>query len=1768
MSYTVEIRDTNDPGLSCNAFASIMLGDFVPTITIGDLVTDFTVEHQENCVPSEDGTITILQVTETTEGGGSNTTAASNYSFNWYTTATGGAPIDTDATLGPVVAGTYYVEAQNSTGCTMAVRKEIVIEDNTIDPVIQFTVDALDSDCGAATVGNGQISAQVLVNGMLETANYDFIWYEGVVTVPTPAQALGSTILTAAGGTTSTASGLAGGMSYTVEIRDTNDPGLSCNAFASIMLDDFVPIITIGDLATDFTVDPQEDCGTDGGITILQVTETTQGGGSTTTAATNYTITWYDMATGGVPIDNDGDPSLGPVAAGTYYVEAQNASGCPMAVRKEIVIPDVSSQPLIAFDLIQEDSFCDVGGPGTDGDGILEVGVIETIGGMPVTANYQFEWFRGNVVGLVLAGDGSATVPAVNRAEGLSEGFYTVRVTDLLSPNQSCFSVATFEMTENTSQLSLDPTDYVVVSNTTCSDEITTINPAATTGTTDYTGSITINFIREDATIIDLSLPNPPNDIDTYQFSWSVVSGPPLAAGTALPAVLPSGVTIGNLTDLHAGKAVAGEISELPAGTYRVSVTNQNTNCVIGSPIDITVDDDLLNSTPVLTFVTNPNTICAGSSDGQLEVTATTNGNGFVGTGRYQFEWFDGPNTTDPVIAGTSGSLTGGTDDNMNFIEMRASSNYTVRVTDNVTGCVTLATRFIDEVLENPILSIPATGIVDDINCNDPGTGSITVNDNDISINGVPQLVAGFTFNWFNDENMTMRLEDVAGVIDFVAAGTGTPITANTITNLGGGTYYAVAIRTSTQCSSAQFTATVEEISDGPILGFNTTPNIVCTSVNPGEGSGTLEVVANDLNDLTPNFTYDWLTLPGGDPEKNASMITNRDDGTYQVIVTNTNTGCSTTLSGEIEEDIISPRVDIVNLTHITTCNGDWSATIPVNGIFYDSDNDGVSDDSNPANYTVEWFDETKASLGVFGPTINSTGAGNYFVRVTGMGQFTNNGCTSDFFPFEIFGEPGDIIYPSIQMTVVSTDTDCIAGSGTGQIDLVVGSVAPTDVITVNWYNGPNSTGTPFLTDGPTNLAGLNAGTLSQTLLDAGTYTVQVDNSTTGCIIEQSIELDDTHIDPVITGLNVRAQMDCIGDGSAEITALNDDDGIVGDYTYFWFDDPSQFAGATFNPVQSGATPTFGPLAAGTYYVIAEENTTQCRTSLPAQIDVIDSSFFLSPIAISLVTASQQTNCDPSMPNGSITVAANGSSDTNDFTFTWRDESGTVIAANSPMIDNLAAGGYTVEVTEIATGCSNERVFTMINDETPLLLKATVSANVHCENPRFNVGPNGRLNARLILFPSGKDSDDYNFFWFRGESVPSDVNNFSTDPSLLAAESLVEDIGSGTYTAIAVEKDDQFCASAPVTVVLPDEPVLPAVELTQIAPLTNCDPLRPDGEASVSTPGNDISLYNIDWYEGTDIANATPFLSGHGAIVADSLTAQTYTVVVTDLVKGCENSTTITIEDATEAVPLPQVASIEHIDNCVVPNGTASVTIAGSIDDFRFEWFGEDDLVNPLFTGTSGSGLEAQTYTVIAESFVSGCRSEAITVEILDESRPPVFTVETRPSVCSLDNGGASLSFEQVVAIDSIVWDLGGGDLRFGFSLNNATDGTGYRVFVRDENQCEFETTFDITTDIIIYNGVSDNGDGMNDWFIIDCIDRFENPSVKIFNRAGQLVWETDEENGYINGDDIHSFRGFANKGVSFGSERLPEGTYFYIIDRNRLFGQDDIEQGFLELVR
>jgi gliding motility-associated-like protein len=83
-------------------------------------------------------------------------------------------------------------------------------------------------------------------------------------------------------------------------------------------------------------------------------------------------------------------------------------------------------------------------------------------------------------------------------------------------------------------------------------------------------------------------------------------------------------------------------------------------------------------------------------------------------------------------------------------------------------------------------------------------------------------------------------------------------------------------------------------------------------------------------------------------------------------------------------------------------------------------------------------------------------------------------------------------------------------------------------------------------------------------------------------------------------------------------------------------------------------------------------------------------------------------------------------------------------------------------------------------------------------------------------------------------------------------------------------------------------------------------------------------------------------------------------------------------------------------------------------------------------------------------------------------------------------------------------------------------------------------TTCDNSGTLAVPQGFSPNNDGVNDWFVVDGIEKFPQNTFTVFNRYGNKVFEAAP---YSNGWD-----GRWDNENSAG-DGLPIGTYFYILD-------------------
>ena len=110
----------------------------------------------------------------------------------------------------------------------------------------------------------------------------------------------------------------------------------------------------------------------------------------------------------------------------------------------------------------------------------------------------------------------------------------------------------------------------------------------------------------------------------------------------------------------------------------------------------------------------------------------------------------------------------------------------------------------------------------------------------------------------------------------------------------------------------------------------------------------------------------------------------------------------------------------------------------------------------------------------------------------------------------------------------------------------------------------------------------------------------------------------------------------------------------------------------------------------------------------------------------------------------------------------------------------------------------------------------------------------------------------------------------------------------------------------------------------------------------------------------------------------------------------------------------------------------------------------------------------------------------------------------------------------------SYLWNTG--DQMASTWLSGLIDGT-YSVTITDDCAQSVTEQLDVFSgcEIIIPNVFAPNGDGYNDFFVIDHIESRSN-TLNIYNRWGNVVYETRNYRNQWNGRD------------------LPDGTYYYVL--------------------
>ncbi len=122
-----------------------------------------------------------------------------------------------------------------------------------------------------------------------------------------------------------------------------------------------------------------------------------------------------------------------------------------------------------------------------------------------------------------------------------------------------------------------------------------------------------------------------------------------------------------------------------------------------------------------------------------------------------------------------------------------------------------------------------------------------------------------------------------------------------------------------------------------------------------------------------------------------------------------------------------------------------------------------------------------------------------------------------------------------------------------------------------------------------------------------------------------------------------------------------------------------------------------------------------------------------------------------------------------------------------------------------------------------------------------------------------------------------------------------------------------------------------------------------------------------------------------------------------------------------------------------------------------------------------------------------------------------------------------------------------------------------YNVTIYGSNNCSYTIQIFVGLDsdedctLKFYTGVTPNGDGKNDVWIIENIELFPDNEVRIFNRWGEQVWKGE---GYDNSKVV--WPGGEGSTLNGGiGEEFGTATYFYVADVS-----GKIYKGWVELTR
>ena len=877
------------------------------------------------------------------------------------------------------------------------------------------------------------------------------------------------------------------------------------------------------------------------------------------------------------------------------------------------------------------------------------------------------------------------------------------------------------------------------------------------------------------------------------------------------------------------------------------------------------------------------------------------------GTPGYSFHWSNGNNTQTPSFT--------------------AGGTYTVTVTDSH-NCTKTATVTISSNLAQPTAVIaPPTQLT----C---VTTEITLNGNGSSSG------SDFTYEW--------------GGPSFVCCETTLSPQINE-----GGTYTLTVTNSTNGCTK---TASVT------VTQNNTPPNAVASAGNIS--CSTPVVTINGSGSSTgAGISYLWTTPDGNfvccantlNPQVNQA-------GTYNLVVSNANTGCTAETSVTISGNTILPDATILP-PGMVTC---FTPEIELD----------ASGSSQGGNFSYNWNASNGGSITGGGNSLNPTinHSGTYILTVTD----TDNNCTktasvtvtqNTTLPTAVAAAPGQIDCTHLTVTLngngsstgtdfsyLWTTNDGSIASGETTLQPVVNAGGTYTLLVTNNANGctkevsvtvnenmtppeadagpekelncyhptqqlsgSGSTGSNFIKQWTANPGNISSGgnTYNPTVNQPGTYTLLVTNNANGCTASSEVTVT-SNFDTPVAQIAPPGIVNCY---TPEIEL--DASGSTGSNL--------QFNWSTANGNITGGGGSANPTVnqAGTYKVTVTDTESGCTST--AQVAVT------SNLALPVATASINQIIDCTHP--SVTINGNGSSTGPNFTYLWTSDDGNIVSGETTLNPVVNQGGtYTLLVTNAVNGCTKEVSVTVQQDQSVPNADAGEDLELNCFHPTVQ------------LQGSGSTGSPYTRSW--AASPGNIVNGGGTFNPTVNQPGVY--ILSVTNTATGCTSTDEVTVSSNFET--------PVAQIEPPAVLT-CAVVEIELDASGSVGAN--LLFNWATTNGhITSGNDTP----HPTIDK----AGTYKVTVTNSESGCTHTAQVVVTQNI-VPPLAEAGPAVNL-TCLAPtlslNGTGSST-----NNVSYYWDTSNGNIVSGETTLTPVIDKAGTYTLEVTNNLNGCTaSDLVTV--------------------------------------------------------------------------------------------------------------------------------------------------------------------------------------------